>query len=96
MNGDERSTLEVFRAETNGKLDLLVERTANITADLSDHELRLRSMENAVAPVATLAAKQIQSLSDDLVGVKARMWMAVGGLSVLVFVTNIGISKGWF
>ena len=45
MTNDERAQLEVLRAELNGKLDLLVERTANVAVIQADHEKRVRALE---------------------------------------------------
>lgn len=45
MNDNDRITLEVVRAELNGKLDLLLERSTEAKKDLDDHETRIRSVE---------------------------------------------------
>lgn len=45
MNGNDRITLEVVRAELSGKLDLLLERSTEAKRDLDDHETRIRSVE---------------------------------------------------
>ena len=47
MNGDERASLEILRAEVNGKLDVLVERTTHLVDTTKDHEVRLRHVEEA-------------------------------------------------
>lgn len=96
MTNDERAQLEVLRAEMNGKLDLLLERTDNLRTAAADHEARLRSLEDEVAPTAQAAYKDLSSVKKTLEGVKVRMWMAVGGLGVVVFGVNIAIAKGWF
>jgi len=58
MDERDRITLEVVRAELNGKLDLLLERTAEAKADLSDHESRLRNVEKwkYAIPISALLA----------------------------------------
>lgn len=45
MDERDRITLEVVRAELNGKLDLLLERSLEAKADIADHETRIRTVE---------------------------------------------------
>jgi len=92
MNGEERNSLEVLRAEVTGKLDLLIERTGNLKDDLTDHELRLRLIEEQAVPAARAAANAAQQLTDGLDDVKRRMWMAVGAIGMVVFLVNIAVS----
>lgn len=56
---DERSQLDVLRAELNGKLDVLIERVGNISTLLKNHELRIQSLEERGSSQAQAAIREL-------------------------------------
>lgn len=96
MNGGELTALEVLRAEVNGKLDLLLERTSDLRSGYTDHEVRIRDLEEHGSANAQEALKDMKEIRNTLNSIQTRVWMAVGGITVTVFVVNIGLAKGWF
>lgn len=58
-------------------------------------EQRVWSLELASSiPIAN--KEEIDDVKVILESIKARMWMAVGGLAVLMVVINVGIANRWF
>lgn len=56
---DERSQIEVLRAEINGKLDVIIERIANISTILQNHEQRIQSLEERGSSQARAAIREL-------------------------------------
>jgi hypothetical protein len=86
----------------------LLELNGSKQAQAAEHDLialteRIRIIEVNVAPRAAQLATDLADhdarlghIATRLDGVRMRMWMAVGGLMVLMVVLNVGIAEKWF
>lgn len=88
MTNDERASLEVLRAEMNGKLDLLLERTSDLRESRSDHELRIRDLEEHGSVHAQEAVDSAKAAAIGVREVKTRLAYMSGAVAVLVAVAN--------
>lgn len=96
MNGVETNDIAVMRAEVNGKLDLLLERTSNLKDGQTDHEHRIRDLEEHGSPTAAAAVTSLSRVEAKVNKIGVKVAAAFGGLAVVVFTANIGVAKGWF
>lgn len=89
MNDAERVTLEVVRAEINGKLDLLLERTDLLRKSVEDHEARLRKVEEFGSPHAQVLQEDLQEVKKEQAKTNRRVAYAGGAVAALVTLASI-------
>lgn len=82
MTPVENAQLEVVRAEMNGKLDLLLERTQDLRDSRKDHEGRLRDLEEN-------GSKNAQEAVHDVRKLRTRVGIGTGIVGTLVIVANV-------
>jgi len=82
MSPVENAQLETLRAEMNGKLDLLLERTSDLRDSRKDHEGRLRDLEEHGSNSAQEAVREVRKL-------RTRVAVGTGVLGAIVAAANL-------